>query len=344
MNAALPTFIPNSNFIRQEKPDISPYPKGWFLICFSDELEKRAILNRTFMGNELIVFRSQSGKVNVVNAYCTHMGVHYGFGASVIGESIECPFYGYCFNTNGHCIRASKEKKAAQQMPRKWHCTEWNGLVLVFHNPDQDHFPSWEIPALDSSEWTPLQHHSFTLKSHPLEIAENGLDVGHLLDIHNFSYIEEDKAPQVNGEMLQASFTLHGPKGILRVLGKKAEGKFTTTHFGLGLSMLSTHISNQGLQSRYFVLSTPIDQQNLALHIAVSTKKEQPKKSRKTPPSFLPKSLLHKLITQDSIKRMTTNVHLNFKIWDQKSQIGYKSRQAPSGIKQIFERWALQFE
>ena len=45
-----------------------------------------------------MVFRSQKGKVHIVDAYCPHLGANMGVGARVFGDCLECPFHGWKFN------------------------------------------------------------------------------------------------------------------------------------------------------------------------------------------------------------------------------------------------------
>jgi len=45
----------------------------------------------------LVVWRGESGKVYVADAYCPHLGAHLGVGGEVAGECIKCPFHGWAF-------------------------------------------------------------------------------------------------------------------------------------------------------------------------------------------------------------------------------------------------------
>jgi len=55
-------------------------------------------------GEHFAVFRSQSGKVSVLDAYCPHMGGNLAVGGRVKGECLECPFHGWVFDNDGMCV------------------------------------------------------------------------------------------------------------------------------------------------------------------------------------------------------------------------------------------------
>lgn len=79
-----------------------PFPNGWFHVCSSYELPRAGVKSVTFMGQEIVVFRSSlDDTVGVVDAYCPHLGAHLGAGGTVEGNCIKCPFHGWKFDTDG---------------------------------------------------------------------------------------------------------------------------------------------------------------------------------------------------------------------------------------------------
>ena len=57
-----------------------PIPFGWFHIGFSADLAagEQKILTR--FGQELVLWRSQAGEFVLQDAYCPHLGAHFGHG------------------------------------------------------------------------------------------------------------------------------------------------------------------------------------------------------------------------------------------------------------------------
>lgn len=69
-----------------------PYPNGWFAIAESDDLKVGQAIAVDCLGENLVVFRTAMGKVNILNAYCRHSGENLGVCGKVEGNCIVCPF------------------------------------------------------------------------------------------------------------------------------------------------------------------------------------------------------------------------------------------------------------
>jgi hypothetical protein len=63
------------------------YPRGWFVIQFSDELGRGDVKPLRYFGKDLVLFRTESGKPAILDAYCPHLGAHLGHGGKVARPS-----------------------------------------------------------------------------------------------------------------------------------------------------------------------------------------------------------------------------------------------------------------
>jgi len=60
----------------------------------------------SFLGENFAVFRSSDGEINILNAYCPHLGANMAIGGIVRGNDLQCPFHGWTFNgANGKCTQ-----------------------------------------------------------------------------------------------------------------------------------------------------------------------------------------------------------------------------------------------
>ena len=79
------------------------YPRGWFMIATSEQLNTHKPLALTFFGKEFCLYRGlETGKVVLMDAYCPHMKTHLaapndtsyviidGGGTNVEGDGIRC--------------------------------------------------------------------------------------------------------------------------------------------------------------------------------------------------------------------------------------------------------------
>lgn len=46
------------------------YPEGWFQVAYSTEVADSQVVPLRYFGQELVLFRTQSGAAQVLDAYC----------------------------------------------------------------------------------------------------------------------------------------------------------------------------------------------------------------------------------------------------------------------------------
>jgi phenylpropionate dioxygenase-like ring-hydroxylating dioxygenase large terminal subunit len=51
------------------------FPRGWFAVANSSDI-KHSPYNARYFGEDVVLFRGESGKVVMLSAYCPHMGTH----------------------------------------------------------------------------------------------------------------------------------------------------------------------------------------------------------------------------------------------------------------------------
>ena len=66
---------------------LSPYrfPTGWFIIGFASDLAAGEVKRVHYFGEEMVLFRTESGEANVLDAYCQHLGANIVFAALAAG-------------------------------------------------------------------------------------------------------------------------------------------------------------------------------------------------------------------------------------------------------------------
>ena len=86
---------------KQEFP--FPMPNGWFCIVRSHELENGALKSIKFCEKDVAAFRTASGKVAVLDAYCGYSGINLGISGCVEVENLVCTQHGIKWDVNGSC-------------------------------------------------------------------------------------------------------------------------------------------------------------------------------------------------------------------------------------------------
>src|SRR5688572_11508185 len=98
-------------------PDAAAVP-AWHLAGRSAELRRGRTLASTFLGNEVALFRTESGVAHALSAHCSHAGTHLSHG-TVVGERLRCPMHHWDYDGEGICrqipARHAIPERACQQ-------------------------------------------------------------------------------------------------------------------------------------------------------------------------------------------------------------------------------------
>jgi 3-ketosteroid 9alpha-monooxygenase subunit A len=210
-----------------------PIPHGWFQVAYSHELANASAMPLRYFDTDLVLFRTEGGEARVLDAYCPHMGAHLGYGirdhagggASVVGDSIVCPFHGWAYNGDGLCTNIPYAErlppKVAKGEPviRSWPVRELNQVIYVWHHPEgkAPYFEPERVPEADpaNEEWGSLKLFTWDINTHMQEIGENAVDGAHFHYVHGTQSIPEVDFLEFDGVYRRGKFIsrLGTPKG-----------------------------------------------------------------------------------------------------------------------------------
>lgn len=273
-----PSFQPHQPVKPKRFP--MPIPYGWFCVAYSNELKVGESMPLRYFGKDLVLFRTESGKAVVLDAYCPHLGAHLGYGiheeagkgGRVVGETIVCPFHAWSFDRVGGCegvpyAKNIPPKVKDKQCLKSWPLVETNQAIYVWYHP-KDEEPMWEVPEFEeanSDDWGELQRTEWIVETHPQEMAENGADPAHFLYVHRTATMPEwtMKYEDYRSEGLnEAKMTT--PRGDV-------DGSIHNRAFGPGVA--ATRFS--GICETFLMgQSTPIDEQTVMMRFAFTQRKD----------------------------------------------------------------------
>ncbi|XP_058801216.1 cholesterol 7-desaturase nvd [Phymastichus coffea] len=169
------------------------YPNGWFALLESSSLRKGQVEHVSALGQNFAVFRTESGIVRIINAYCPHLGANMAEGGEVKGEELECPFHSWRFcGETGKCTSIPYSKNVPSAVRTKvWESSESNGLIFVWHHAESA-APDWypkPIEGISNGTWRYQGRNEFYINCHIQEIPENGADWAHLEAVHGASML-----------------------------------------------------------------------------------------------------------------------------------------------------------
>ncbi|WP_448108731.1 Rieske 2Fe-2S domain-containing protein [Pseudomonas azerbaijanoccidentalis] len=232
-----------------EKPTPSTlYPDGWFVLCFASELKPKAVKTVPFMGEELVLYRTESGAVRAVEPICPHLGAHLGKGGKIVGETLVCPFHHFAFAADGHCQHTPGGIKPPQARLAHRQVQEWNGLILVWQGPDAPH-AIWKLPDLELAGFPPPLRGHHNARGNLQNIGENVFDINHFAPLHGWMKAVIQHPPIADGHQLTAQYTME-------VLGLAIQMKMRL--YGLGVIVVEVTQKRLGLHMMMMETATQI--------------------------------------------------------------------------------------
>ena len=84
----------------------SPFPEGWYFVADRREVLKAKLIEKTWMGEDVVIWCDDQGRVCVAEATCPHLGADLApsAGGRVCNGRLVCPFHGFEFETSGECV------------------------------------------------------------------------------------------------------------------------------------------------------------------------------------------------------------------------------------------------
>ena len=202
---------------RQTGPEALPIPMGWYAVAASEDLTAGQVQPLHYFDQELVLFRTESGKPHLMEAYCPHLGAHLGHGGTVLGERIACPFHGWQMDGAG----AIAEVPYAKKMPPRagkgaclhsFPMQERNRMVWAWFHPQKaaPTFDIEDVPELADPDWSAPATYEWEINSCLQETGENAVDIAHFVYVHGATDMPSAKVT-LEGAQRTTDMTSVGP-------------------------------------------------------------------------------------------------------------------------------------
>jgi 3-ketosteroid 9alpha-monooxygenase subunit A len=176
--------------VRRIEAEAAPtrFARGWHCLGLLRDFTAGKPHTVQAFGTKLVIFRGADGTLNVLDAYCRHMGGDLGQG-EVKGNEIACPFHDWRWGGDGRC----KQIPYARRVPplartRGWTTLEQDGMLFVWNDPEGK--PPTEdvaIPRIEGAgndKWTDWHWYTTVVNTNCREIIDNVVDMAHFFYIH----------------------------------------------------------------------------------------------------------------------------------------------------------------
>lgn len=168
------------------------YPATWYFFG-PERVLRRGPVTKELLGRSIVAFRTQNGRLTVMDASCSHLGADLGSGR-VVGECIRCPYHGWEYATDGACTRlpnGSAPPEFARQ--RVYPSAERHGLVFFFNALNGAKGPAvpeplFPLPFLFDErpeDFVAGRPFRFVADCPWYLLAANGFDMAHFRAVHD---------------------------------------------------------------------------------------------------------------------------------------------------------------
>ena len=250
-----------------------PIPFGWYVVDYSDDLKPGDVKPVRYFAQDQVLFRTKSGEVTMLDAYCPHLGAHLGHGGLVKDECIECPFHAWQWGADGKIDNIPYAKKippkAKETQIFKYPTVEKNNLIYAWYHPNGNN-PHYEVesyPEISDPEWADkFEKFEYTINCHIQDMAENAVDAAHFMYVHGVvSYPEFEVTYDEQKRYFTQEANMKTPKGIVK--GKisgfsNGPGDNATKFEGICDTLLlgsTTPIENEKVITRFSFLQKKIN-------------------------------------------------------------------------------------
>lgn len=252
-------------------------PTSWFQVDWTDALQIGDVKPLKYFKQDLVLFRTQDGVARMTSAFCPHMGAHLGYGGRVEGNQIVCPYHGWQWDGESGRNTLVPSEGCASNTPRVlkvWEVRESNGCIFAWHDA-LNRPPMWEAPAERRHERPFLPVYPACiykwekLRLHPQFIAENTVDLDHLIFVHGNTIL-----PVIRSEDHMPTFEAEGH--IWRNIRKPPLQN--SMMMGLGISFVEFPPDPERphrLPSMLFNNTTPIDDEHSDMFGTVMVEQDQ---------------------------------------------------------------------
>ena len=331
---------------RADADTLPPFPEGWYFIASRQAIQKAGLIQKTWMGENVVAWCDEDGAVCVAESVCPHLGSDLGpdAGGRICGGRLVCPFHGFEFDATGQCVDTPFASPPRSARLRVFETHEVGGLIFAWWGMG-GRAPQWSLPedTLDQQGWSDIYTQSLRFPGHPQETTENSVDIAHLRYVHGYGNVARTHPVGVDGHLLVSRWDF---RSVRKIAGF---GKLTldfSAHArisGLGYSYVEVREHSIPLDMRIWILATPVDGTLIDLGMATQVRATQEPKRRVVGLSFLPYQLRAPLTNRFMAGHQRSDVLQDVVIWSRKRYLSRPRLNRADGEITTYRDYCEQF-
>lgn len=210
----------------------------WQPVALAEELEsERPLASARVLGEDLVVFRDDRGKLGLIERRCAHRGADLAYGRLEDG-GLRCYFHGWLFSATGACLETPAEPAESRLKERvclrSYPVVERNGILWGYLGPASPP----PLPPLDC--FRAPDAYTFAFKAvwecNWLQALEVGIDPAHTSYLHRF--VVDDDPNDSYGKQFR-SVSIGGEAPLTKIMRDYVRPDITVEHTPYGLRITS---------------------------------------------------------------------------------------------------------
>ena len=326
--------------------ELPPFPEGWYFITSRSALQKKKLIRKTWMGEEIVAWCDAEGRTCVAEAVCPHMGSDLGpeAGGRVRNGCLVCPFHGFEFDTTGLCVATPFAPAPKSASLKVYETRELLGLVFAWWGSG-GRAPQWYLPdePPTGAEWSEIGFRSFRFSGHPQETTENSVDLAHLRYTHGYDNVFQVGPVTVDGAYLNTSFDFRRTRKIAGIFDTMYDVSAVVHIHGLGYSYVEVHEKSIDMHSRLWVLAAPVDDTLIDLTLVSQVREMRDPMRPVAGLRFIPVKLRHRLMNRIVLAAQKRDVLQDVVIWSRKRYRPRPRLSRSDGEVPAYRRYCRQF-
>ena len=324
----------------------SPFPEGWYFVEGRTAIEKAGLMQKTWMGENIVVWCDDDGRICVAESVCPHLGAELGpaAGGRICEGRLVCPFHGFEYDAAGQCVATPYAPPPRSARLRVFETQEIAGLIFAWWGIE-GRPPQWSVPneAADQEGWSDVRVQTLRFPGHPQETSENSVDIAHLRYVHGYDNVDRTHPVEVDGPLLVSRWDFRTVRKVAGIARLRLDFSAHARIWGLGYSYVQVQENSIAMDMRMWVLATPVDGTLIDMSLASQVKVGARPERRVAGAGFLPHGLRAGVINRFIGPMQKMDVLQDVVIWSRKQYRQHPRLNRADGEITLFRDYCTQF-
>lgn len=229
----------------------------WYVAAWDDEVSRKPVA-RTFLNENVVLFRKQDGTPVALEDRCAHRRLPLSMG-NLIDDTLQCVYHGLVYDCSGQCIHIPGQTEVpAGTGVKAYPVVERHRLIYIWMGDPKLADPSkiTQFPRLDDPKWSITKVH-LNIKANYLLVIDNLLDLSHVAYLHATTIGNEPVAEDAVVKILKKGNNVLTTREMINVPAAR-----TYAQFGVSAQNIDRWQVSEFMPPAYFLINNGSERTN----------------------------------------------------------------------------------